>query len=328
MKAIVYTRYGSPDVLQFDEVEKPVPQDDEVLVQVRAASVNALDRHGLRSRPLLIRVVSGNGLRKPKDQRLGVDFAGRVAAVGGNVTQFGIGDEVFGSGPGAFAEYLCAPARKVALKPANISFQAAAAVPVAALTALQALRDQGQIQPGQHVLINGASGGVGTFAVQLAKVFGADVTAVCSANSAEMARSIGADHVIDYAQADFTKERRKKRRRYDLILGVNGYHSIWAFRRALRTKGRYIMVGASPDRLFRALFQVMVLGPVFYRIGSKKVGFFVAKPTQQDLVFVAGLLEAGKVVPVVDRCFPLRETADAMRYMEEGHPKGKIVITV
>jgi NADPH:quinone reductase-like Zn-dependent oxidoreductase len=328
MKAIIHTRYGSPDVLQLTEVEKPVPKDGEVLVRVHAASVNALDRHGMRSRPLLIRAISGNGMRKPKDQRLGADLAGRVEAVGSNVTQFQVGDEVFGTGAGTFAEYACAAEQRLVLKPANLSFETAAAVPVAALTALQGLRDQGQIQPGQQVVIQGASGGVGTFAVQIAKALGAEVTAVCSTRSMEMARSIGADHVVDYTHEDFTRRRRKNRQQYDLILGVNGYHPMRAYRRALRPNGRFVLVGASTARLFRALFQVMVLGRVISRMGSKKIHFFVAKITQQDLQFMKELLEAGKVVPVIDRQFPLSETAEAMRYMEDGHPRGKIVITV
>jgi NADPH:quinone reductase-like Zn-dependent oxidoreductase len=328
MKAIIYTRYGSPDVLQLTEVEKPIPKDNEVLVRVHAASINALDRHALRSRPLLIRILSGNGMRKPKDQRLGADLAGRVEAVGSKVTQFQVGDEVFGTGAGTFAEYACAGEQRLVRKPANFSFEAAAAVPVAAITALQGLRDQGQIQPRQQVLINGASGGVGSFAVQIAKALGAEVTAVCSTHSVEMARSIGADHVIDYKQEDFTKRRGKKRQRYDLILGVNGYHPLRAYRRALRPCGRYVMVGASTARLFRSLFQVIVLGRVASRKGSKKVRFFVAKITPQDLQVVKELMEASKVVPVIDRRFPLSEAAEAMCYMEDGHPRGKIVITV
>jgi NADPH:quinone reductase-like Zn-dependent oxidoreductase len=323
MKAIVYPRYGSPDVVQLKEVEQPVPKDAEVLVKVHAASVNALDWHFVRGSPFLVRV-SGAGLRQPKDQRLGVDLAGRIEAVGSNVTQFHVGDEVFGIGNGAFAEYACAREDKVALKPANLSFEAAAAVPVAAVTALQALRDQGHIQPGQQVLIHGASGSVGTFAVQLAKAFGADVTAVCSTKSLDTVRSIGADHVIDYTREDVTKSGQ----RYDLILGVNGYHSIFAYRRALRPTGTYVMVGGANARLVRAMLQTMLVGRVMSRTGKKKMGTFMATVTQKDLVFVKELLEAGKVVPVVDKCYPLAEAAEALRYMEEGHPRGKIVITV
>jgi NADPH:quinone reductase-like Zn-dependent oxidoreductase len=328
MKAIVYPRYGSPDVLRVVDVEEPVPNEGQVLVRVHAASLNALDRHSVRSRPLFIRILSRNGLRKPKDPRLGVNFAGRVEAVGSGVTQVHIGDEVFGNGPGAFAEYVCAREDRVATKPAKVSFEAAATVPTAGLTALQALRDFGRIQASQHVLINGASGGVGTFAVQIAKAFGAEVTAVCSSRSVEMARSIGADHVIDYTQEDVTKQRRKQRQRYDLILGINGYHSIFAYRRVLRPQGTYVMIGASHRRLFRALIQVLLLGPILSRLGSKTMRFFVANINQEDLQVMRELLETGKVVPVIDRSFPLAETAEALRYMEAGHPRGKIVITV
>ena len=326
MKANVYTKYGSPDVLQLKEVEKPVPKDGELLVKIQAASVNALDRHALRSRPFLIRILSGNGILKPKDQRLGADIAGRVEAVGSNVTQFQPGDEVFGVSTGGFAEYACAAENELALKPANSSFEAAAAVPVAALTALQGLRDKGQIQPGQKVLIRGASGGVGTFAVQIAKAFGAEVTAVCSTRNVDMVRSMGADHVIDYTQADFTRNGQ----RYDLILAVNGYHPIFAYRRALSSKGMYVLVGeGSNAHLFRAVLQAMLLGPLISRTGSQKMAFMgIAKINQKDLVFVKELLEAGKVVPVIDRCYQLHETAEAIRYLEEEHARGKVVITM
>ena len=323
MKAIVRARYGSPDVLRLSEVERPVPKDDEVLVKIHAASVNALDWHLMRGKPFLART-GGNGLRKPKDQRLGVDFAGRVEAVGSNVTRLHVGDEVVGSRMGAFAEYVCSAENKVVPKPANLSFEAAAAVPVAALTALQGLRDCGQIQPGQQVLINGASGGVGTFAVQIAKAFGADVTAVCSTANVDMARAIGVDHVVDYTREDFTQSGR----RYDLILGVNGYHPISAYRRALRPDGVYVMAGASNAHLMQALLQVMLLGPVVSKAGRQKVRSFIAKITHGDLVFVKELLEAGKVVPVIDRRYPLSDAAEAIRYREAGHARGKVVITM
>jgi len=329
MKAIVCTRYGSPDVLQLTEVEKPVPTDGQVLVKVCAASPNLGDRHQLRSRPLLIRILSGNGLLRPKDPRLGADLAGRVEAVGRNVTQIQVGDEVFGTALGAFADYVCAREYRLVHKPANLSFEAAAAVPIAALTALQGLRDQGQIQPRQQVLINGASGGVGTFAVQIAKTFGAEVTAVCSTRHVDQARSIGADQVIDYTQDDFTKRRRtKKRQEYDLILGVNGYHPLAAYRRTLRPQGDVRHGRRVYGPHIPAMFQVMFLGRVTSRLGSKKTRFFIARITQKDLEFVKELLEAGKVVPVIDRCFPLRETAEAFRYLEAGHANGKVVITV
>jgi NADPH:quinone reductase-like Zn-dependent oxidoreductase len=324
MKAIVYTEYGSPDVLQLKEVAKPVPKDNEVLIKVQAASVNALDRHFLKSKPALARIMMGNGLRKPKDQRLGVDLAGQVEAVGSGVTQFQPGDEVFGAARGGFAEYACAAESRLALKPANVSFEAAAAVPVAAITALQGLRDKGEIRPGQKVLIAGASGGVGTFAVQIARSFGAEVTAVCSTRNVDMVRSIGADHVIDYTQEDFTRNGQ----RYDLILAVNGYHPILAYRRALRPNGIYVMAGeGSNTHLLRAAMQGMLLGPLISKTGKQKMCSFIARINQKDLVFMKQLLEAGKVVPVIDRCYPLCETAEAFRYLEEGHARGKVVIT-
>ena len=325
MKAIIFKHYGSPDVLQLTEVEKPVPKDGELLVQVRAASVNALDWHLLRGKPFLART-GGNGLRKPKDPRLGVDLAGRVEAVGSNVTQFQPGDDVFGSGGlGAFAEYVCVAEKKLVLKPANLSFEAAAAVPVAALTALQGLRDHRQIQPGQWVVIQGASGGVGTFAVQLAKAFGADVTAVCSTRHVDLARSLGADHVIDYTQEDFTRSGQ----RYDLILAVNGYHPIFACRRAIRPTGRYVLVGASTAHSVQAMLQALLVGPVISRTGGRKMGSMgIANINQKDLGFVKELLEAGTVVPVIERQYPLRETPETIRYLEEGHAHAKIVITV
>lgn len=322
MKAMLYRHYGPPEALQLTEVEQPRPKGGEVLVKIQAASINTLDL-AMRG-PFLARLISG-GLFKPKDPRLGADIAGRVEAVGTSVTQFQVGDEVFGMVAGGFAEYACAAENKVALKPANLSFEAAAAVPVAALTALQGLRDKGQIQPGQQVVIQGASGGVGTFAVQIAKAFGAEVTAVCSPRHVEMVRSLGADHVIDYTQADFTKNGQ----RYDLILAVNGYHSIFAYRRALRPTGRYVLVGASKAHLYQALFQAMLLGPVLSRTGGQRLGFMgIAKITQQDLGVVKALLEAEKVVPVIERCYPLAETATALRSLEEGHAQGKIVINV
>jgi len=322
MKAIVYTKYGPPDVLQFKEVEKPVPNDGEILVKIQAASVNTLD---LATRgPFLARIITG-GLLKPKDPRVGADIAGRVEAVGSNVTQFQPGDEVFGAWKGGFAEYASVPENRVALKPTNSSFEEATAIPVAAITALQGLRDTGQIQPGQKVLIHGASGGVGTFAVQIAKAFGAEVTAVCSTRNLDMVRSIGADHVIDYTQEDVTRTGQ----RYDLILAVNGYHPIFAYRRVLRPSGRYVLVGGSKAHLYQALLQALLLGPLISRAGRQKMGFMgIAKINQKDLVYVKELIEAGKVVPVIETRYPLRETAEALRYLEEGHARGKVVITV
>jgi NADPH:quinone reductase-like Zn-dependent oxidoreductase len=321
MKAIVHTCYGSPDVLRLTEVETPVPQDDEVLIRVHAASINATDWHAMRGKP--IRTPRG-GLRKPKRHRLGGDLAGKIEAVGSAVTQFQVGDEVFGIARGAFAEYVCAPEDGVLTrKPSNLTFEQTAAVPVAAITALQALRDTGQIQTGQEVLIQGASGGVGTFAIQIAKAFGAEVTAVCSGRNVEQARALGADHIIDYTRADFSRAAQ----RYDLILAVSGYRPLSVYRRALRPNGRYVLVGASAH-IFRALFQALLLGPMMSRMGSKRIGGFIANPTQQDLALVKDLLEAGKVTPVIDRRYPLSETAEAMRYLEDGHARGKVVITV
>jgi NADPH:quinone reductase-like Zn-dependent oxidoreductase len=322
MRAIVYHTYGSPDVLELQEVEKPSPKDDEVLVKVYAASVNALDWHLLSADIFLVRLNSG--LLKPKHQILGADVAGRVEAVGRNVQQLRPGDEVFGdifdSGLGGFAEYVSAHEDALVLKPANMTFDEVAAVPVAALTALQGLRDKGQIQPGQKVLINGASGGVGTFAVQIAKALGAEVTAVCSTRNVDTVRSIGADQVIDYTKEDFTK----KEQQYDLILAANGYHPILAYKRALSPKGRYVMSGGSMAQLFQA----MALGPVISMTGSQKMGNFLARANQKDLLFIKELLEAGKIVPVIDKRYSLSEVADALRYFGEGHAKGKVVITV
>ena len=324
MKAIVYTKYGPPDVLNLEEVREPTPRDDEVLIKVHAASANARDWRLLRADPFLVRL--NLGLLKPKHNTLGSDIAGRVEAVGGNVKQFQPGDEVFGDlsgggfGGGGFAEYVCASEDALALKPASLTFEEAAAAPMAAVTALQGLRDKGRIQPGQKVLINGASGGVGTFAVQIAKSFGAEVTGVCSTRKSDMVRSIGADHVIDYTQEDFTRNGQC----YDLILAVNGYRPISDYKRALNAKGIYVMVGGSTAQIFQAL----LLGPWMSMTGSKKMGALSAKPDQEDLVFVKELVEAGKVMPVIDRRYPLSEVGEALRYLEEGHAGGKVVITV
>lgn len=322
MQAIVCTRYGSPDVLQLKELETPTPKDDEVLIKVQAASVNAADWHLLRADPFLIRL--GSGLLKPKHTILGADIAGRVEAVGKSVTQFQPGDEVFGDisacGWGGFAEYVCAREAALVLKPANLSFEQAAAVPMAAVTALQGLRDKGQIRSGQKVLINGASGGVGTFAVQIAKSFGAEVTAVCSTRKVDMVRSIGADHVIDYTQVDFARNGQH----YDLILAANGNRSISDYQRALTPKGTYVMTGGATAQMFQA----MLLGPWLSRNSNQTMGNVLAKPNQQDLAFLKGLLEAGKVVPVIDRRYPLHEVPAALRYLEAGHAQGKVAITV
>lgn len=323
MKAVVYTKYGPPEMLQLATVEKPFPKDNEVLVKVVAASANAADWRMLRADPFLVRIYTG--LLKPtKYNILGADIAGRIETVGKDVKQFQPGDAVFGdifaSGWGGFAEYVCTRENELALKPANISFEEAAAVPLAALTALHGLRDVGKIQPGQKVLINGASGGVGTFAVQIAKSFGAEVTAVCSTGNMDMARSIGADYVIDYTQEDFTKNGP----RYDLILAVNGYHSIFDYRRTLNPGGIYVMAGGATAQLFQAL----LLGPWISMTGNKKMGALTSKPNQKDLIFLKELLEAGKVKPVIYRRYPLHEVPEALRYLEEGHARGKVVITV
>jgi NADPH:quinone reductase-like Zn-dependent oxidoreductase len=320
MKAIVRTQYGPPEVLRFTEVEKPTPKANEVLIKLYAASVNPLDLFSLRGAPL-VRLIPG--LRTPKQPVLGCDIAGRVEAIGGHVKQFQPGDEVFGVtgfAGGGFAEYACAIEDKLALKPANCSFEEAAAVPIAAITALQGLRDKGRIQPGHKVLVDGASGGVGTFAVQIAKSFGADVTAVCSTRNVDTARSIGADHVIDYTREDFTQSGQ----RYDLIVGANAHHSIFDYRRALSQGGIYVIVGGGLPQIFQA----MLLAPLLSRIGSKKTCFFVANINQKDLVSLKGLLEAGKIVPVIDRRYPLSDAAEALRYLEGRHAQGKIVLTV
>jgi len=322
MEAIVYTEYGPPDVFQSKEVEKPTPKDDEVLIEVLAASVNSSDATMSSGEPFLARLWSG--LIKPKYQILGSDIAGRVEAVGRNVRQFQPGDEVFGDiaarGWGGFAEYVSVPENALTLKPANLTFEEAAAVPQAAVVALQGLRDKGQIQPKKKVLINGASGGIGTFAVQIAKSFGAEVTGVCSTRNLDMVGSLGADHVIDYTQEDFTQNEQ----RYDLILSVAGYRSIFDFKRALNPEGVYVgSVNATA-----LIFQVMLLGPFISMTGGKKMVNLMAKESQEDLVFLRELLEAGKIVPVIDRRYPFSEVAEAVRYYGEGHARGKVVITV
>jgi NADPH:quinone reductase-like Zn-dependent oxidoreductase len=325
MKAIVYESYGSPDVLELGEVEEPTPKDDEVLIKTRAASVNPVDRHLMRG-PFLLRLMTG--LRKPRDTRVGRDLAGQVEAVGRNVTRFQTGDEVFGVSRGAFAEYACARENKLALKPANLTFEQAAAVPVAALTALQGLRDKGRIQPGQRVLINGAAGGVGTFAVQIAKSFGADVTGVCSTRNVDMVRSIGADHVVDYTQEDFARSGQ----RYDLILDNVGNRSLSDCRRVLVSKGILVLngggsLGQNEDRWIGPLARsiaALVLSPFV----SQKVVMFLASINKDDLIVLKELMEAKKVTPVIDRCYTLSEAPEAVRYLEEGHARGKVVITL
>lgn len=314
MKAILFTEYGSADVLQFTDVEKPAPGDNEVLIKVYAASANPLDWHSMRGAPFIARLEFG--LQKPRDPRLGADVAGCIEAVGKNVTQFQIGDEVFGDiFKGGFAEYACTSEKLLAAKPANASFEAAAAVPVAALTALQGLRDKGQIRSGQKVLINGASGGVGTFAVQIAKSYGTEVTGVCSTRNLELVRSIGAEHVIDYTKEDFTNNGQ----RYDLIFDTIGNLSVSGCQRALSPNGICAIAGFTT--MFH-LFQVMLFG-------GKKVGMMeTAKADKKDLLFIKELLETGKIVPVIDRTYKLNETAEAIRYLETSRARGKVVITV
>jgi NADPH:quinone reductase-like Zn-dependent oxidoreductase len=320
MKAIVYEKYGPPEVLQLKEVEKPTPKDNEVLVEVHAASVNYIDWQVLRGESFFLRLTTG-GLLKPKHKILGDDIAGRVEMVGVNVKHFLPGDEVFGiSNFDAFAEFVCVPENALALKPDSMTFEEAAAIPEAAIPALQGLRDHGQIQPGQKVLIIGASGGVGTFAVQIAKSFGAEVTGVCSTKKLELVRSIGADQVVDYTQEDFTKRRQ----RYDLILANAGEHSIFDYKRVLSPEGIYVCTGGS----LAQYTQATLLGPLISMMGSKKLGSMLGKPNQKDYVFLIELFEAGKVVPVIDRRYPLSEVPEALRYYGEGHARGKVVITV
>lgn len=319
MKAILFTEYGSPDVLQLQQVEKPTPNDKQVLIKVRAASANPLDWHHMRGSPFLVRM--GGGLRKPKNTRLGADMAGQIEAVGKDVTLFKPGDTVYGVGDGAYAEYACASEDNLATKPANMTFEEAAAVPVAALTALQGLRDTGHIESGQKVLINGASGGVGTFAVQIAKAFGAHVTAVCSTRNLDLVRSIGADEVIDYTRQDFTRTGQ----RYDLIFDAVGNHSVSDFQRALHPNGRGVIAGFSG---LLNLAGVIVQGGWVSKRGTQKIGLMgIAEPNQKDLAFLNTLLESGKVTLVIDRCYPLREVPEAIRYLETGHARGKVVVT-
>ena len=325
MKAIVYCDYGLAN-LKLADIAKPTPTDDQILVKVHAASVNPLDWHFIEGTPKIMRAL-GVGLRKPKDTRLGVDFAGMVEAVGKNVTQFKPGDEVFGGRDGAFAEYVCPRAdRAVTLKPANITFEQAASVNIAGITALQAVRDKGKVQAGQKVLINGASGGVGTFAVQIAKSFGADVTGVCSTRNLDMVRSLGADHVIDYTKEDFAKGDQ----RYDVILDNVPNHSLSECRRVLNPRGKYVMIGGGGPNdnrwigPFGRLIQALVVSPFV----SQKMGMMMAQLTQSDLTILGDMMQSGKVKPVIDRTYKLSEVPEAIRYLEEGHARGKVVITV
>lgn len=321
MKAIVYTKYGSSDVLQLQEVEKPTPKDNEVMLKVHAASVNPLDWHFMRGKPYVMRLQSG--LRSPKKSALGVDVAGQVEAVGKDVTEFQPGDNVFGACNGSFAEYVCASEKSLVKKPTHLTFEQVAAVPIAAFTALQGLRNQGQIQPGQKVLINGAAGGVGTFAVQIAKSFGAIVTGVCSTRNVSMVCSIGADHVIDYTQEDFTQSGLH----YDLIFDAVGNRSLSDCRRVLSSSGTLVIVGG-PDkgRLLGPLAR-SIHGLVLSRFVSQRMVMLMAAWSKDDLFEIQQLLDDGKVTPVIDRTYTLSEVPEAIRYLEKGHAQGKVVIT-
>lgn len=322
MKAIVYKKYGPPDVLEVTEVDKPIPKDNQVLVKVHASSVNFGNLVLLKGEPFLARLAFG--LFKPKYSIPGGDIAGTVEAVGKDVTQFQPGDEVFGDlsgcGWGGYAEYTAVPEKALALKPANLSFEEAAAVPMAGVTALQSLREKGRIQPGQKVLINGASGGVGTFAVQIAKSFGAEVTGVCSTRNVDILQSLGADHIIDYSKEKFTDNPQS----YDLILGVNGHQPLSDYKRILKPNGIFIHVGGSEAQMFQA----MTMGAWISKTSNKKMGSFLQRANQKDLVFMRELLEAGKVKPVIDKQYSLNEVAEAFRYFEQGHAQGKVVITI
>jgi NADPH:quinone reductase-like Zn-dependent oxidoreductase len=325
MKAIINCDYGLAH-LKLENVEKPVPNDDQVLVRVRAASVNPYDWHFVEGTPKIMRMM-GVGLRKPKDTRLGVDFAGTVEAVGKNVTQFKPGDEVFGGRGGAFAQYVCPRAtRAVALKPANVTFEQAASVNIAGITALQAIRDKGKVQPEQKVLINGASGGVGTFAVQIAKLFGADVTGVCSTRNIDLVQSLGADHVIDYTKEDFAKSDQH----YDVILDNVPNHSLSEIRRVLNPNGKYVLIGGGGPNdnrwigPFGRVIQTLVLSPFI----NQKMGMMMADANQKDLTILGDMMQSGKLKPVIDRTYKLDQVPDAIRYVEAGHARGKVVITV
>lgn len=320
MKAIVQEKYGSPDVLELKEIDKPVVKDDEVLVRVHAAAVNPADWHTMRGTPYIARMVFG--LLRPKGKVRGTDVAGHVEAVGKNVTQLQAGDEVFGWCQGTLAEYVCAGEDSFVPKPADLTFEQAAAVPLAALTALQALRDKGNLQAGQKVVINGASGGVGTFAVQIAKSFGADVTGVCSTRNVDMVRSIGADRVVDYTREDFTTSGQ----RYDVIFD-NGDRSLSDLRRALTAEGALLAIGGSAGRWINGLGRA-IKARVLSRFVSQRLPSFLTQWNQEDLQVLKELIEAGKVTPIIDRTYPLSEASEAMRHLEEGHARGKVVVTV
>ena len=322
MKAVVCDKYGSPDVLEVKEVEKPLPSENQVLVKVHAASLNFGNLVLLKGKPFLARFAFG--LTRPKYSIPGGDIAGTVEAIGNNVKLFQVGDEVFGDlsvcGWGGFAEYVTVPEHALAVKPANISFEEAAATPMAGATALQGLRDKGKISSGQKVLIYGASGGVGTFAVQIAKSFGAEVTGVCSSRNMEILRSIGADHIIDYTKEDFAQIEEC----YDLVLGVNGSNSISAYKRVLKPNGNFVHVGGSESQFFQTLF----LGPLISMTGSKKISHLLQRANQEDLNYLQELLKSGKIKPIIDKRYKLSEVTEAFNYFQEGHAQGKVIITV
>jgi NADPH:quinone reductase-like Zn-dependent oxidoreductase len=325
MKAIIYCDYGSPDVLRTEPVEKPTPTDNQVLIKVRAVAVNPLDWHYIRGTPYLMRL--GSGLRKPKEIRPGVDFSGTVEAVGGKVTRFKPGDEVFGCRNGAFAQYVVVgEERSVVPKPANLTFEQAAGVPVAAVTALQGLRDKGRLKAGEKVLINGASGGVGTFAVQIAKSFGAEVTGVCSTRNLELVKSLGADHVVDYTKDDFADGAR----RYDLIIDNVGNRTLSDCRRALTPEGRYVLIGGGGPNDHRIIgpFGRVIAMLVRNQLGSQEMGIMLANVDQKELTYLSGLMQEGKVTPVIDRTYKFSELPEAVRYLETGRARGKVVVTL
>jgi NADPH:quinone reductase-like Zn-dependent oxidoreductase len=323
MKGVVRHCYGSPDVVRYEDIAKPTPKDDELLVKVHAASVNPLDWHHLEGTPYLVR--TDTGLGKPENPRFGVDFAGTVEAVGKNVTRFKPGDEVFGGRLGAFADYVTVrEARAVAAKPANMTFAQAAAVPIAALTALQALRDKGQIHAGQKVLINGASGGVGTFAVQIAKSYGTEVTGVCSTKNVDLVRSLGADHVIDYTHEDVTKGAQQ----YDVIVDTVGTHSLLDYKRVMTPNGIYVMVGSTDPGKWFGWLVAPLEGAILSKFVKQKFNLILADLNKEDLAVLGTLMQSGKVTPVIDRQYKLSEAAEALRYVEKGHARGKVVLTV
>lgn len=325
MKAIVYRRFGSPDVLELAEVDRPIAGEDQVLVRIRAVALNPYDWHFMRGEPLLFRPMMGAGIRKPRRPTiLGSDVAGVVEAVGKNVTGFKVGDEVYGTkGPGACAEYVAIPEKALASKPANLTFEETAAVPMAGVTALQSLRDVGRLQPGQKVLVNGASGGVGTFAVQIAKALGAgEVTGVCSVGNVELVRSIGADHVVDYTTQDFTRADQ----RYDMVVDTVGNRSLRDFRRALTARGTLVIVGGGGGRLLGPMAQ-LALATLESPLMSQRLATVMATMKAGDLAYLRDLIEAGKIKPIVDRTYPLAEAPAAMRYLEQHHARGKVVVT-